>query len=210
VQTDDQALGPASAPPSTPPSTPESTPPSTPESTPPSASPTVPHVPGSAVPAEAVPVQGRRAGVVSRVLADTVDALVVVAALTAGYLGFAAVKFLWKSWAFTWPTPSFLLMLVLGAVTAVAYLTVTWSTTGRSYGKHLIGLRVVGPFGRLGVPGAFVRATFCVAFAIGIFWVAVSRENRSVQDVVLRTSVIYDWLGGHDVPSPAERAARRG
>jgi hypothetical protein len=32
-----------------------------------------------------------------------------------------------------------------------------------------------------------------VTFPIGILWVAMSHENRSVQDVVLRTSVIYDW-----------------
>ena len=29
-------------------------------------------------------------------------------------------------------------------------------------------------------------------FLIGLLWVAVSRENRSLQEVVLRTSVIYD------------------
>jgi hypothetical protein len=30
-------------------------------------------------------------------------------------------------------------------------------------------------------------------FPIGLLWVAVSRENRSAQDLALRTSVIYDW-----------------
>lgn len=30
-------------------------------------------------------------------------------------------------------------------------------------------------------------------FTIGLLWVAVSRENRSAQDLALRTSVIYDW-----------------
>jgi hypothetical protein len=43
--------------------------------------------------------------------------------------------------------------------------------------------------------GGALRAAFCVAFAVGVFWVLVSSSNRSVQDVVLRTSVIYDW--GH-------------
>ncbi len=38
-----------------------------------------------------------------------------------------------------------------------------------------------------------LRAGFCVVFPIGLFWCAVSRENRSVQDVVLRSSVIHDW-----------------
>jgi hypothetical protein len=43
--------------------------------------------------------------------------------------------------------------------------------------------------------GALVRAAFCVVFAVGLFWVLISGANRSVQDVVLRTSVVYDW--GH-------------
>jgi hypothetical protein len=33
----------------------------------------------------------------------------------------------------------------------------------------------------------------CVLFPILLFWVVLSRENRSVQDVLLRTSVVYDW-----------------
>ncbi|MGZ4651200.1 MAG: RDD family protein [Kineosporiaceae bacterium] len=164
--------------------------------------------PGSVVPAPARPVQGRRAGVVTRVLADTVDAAVVAAILVAGYLGVSATLFLWQSWAFSFPTPSFLLMLVLGGIVAVLYLTASWATTGRSYGKHLLGLRVVGPFGRLRVAGAFLRAVLCVLVPIGVLWVAVSRENRSLQDVVLRTSVVYDWLGGDEPPSPAQRSGR--
>jgi uncharacterized RDD family membrane protein YckC len=131
---------------------------------------------------------------------------VVGGVLALGYLGVSAVRFLWRSWAFTFPTPSFLLMLVLGGITAVLYLTATWGTTGRSYGKHLLGLRVVGPFGRLRLGGALVRATLCVLFPIGVGWVIVSRHNRSLQDVVLRTSVVYDWLGGDQVP-PAPRRA---
>lgn len=150
---------------------------------------------GSAVPPQARAVQGRRAGIVTRALADTADAAVVVGVLAAGYAGVVVARFLWRSWAFTMPTPSFLLMLVLGAVTAVVYLTAAWGTTGRSYGKHLMGLRVVGASGRLRYRGAFVRAVCCVALPLGLAWVAVSRHNRSLQDVVLRTSVVYDWLG---------------
>ena len=28
---------------------------------------------------------------------------------------------------------------------------------------------------------------------IGLVWCAISRENRSLQDIVLRTSVVHDW-----------------
>jgi uncharacterized RDD family membrane protein YckC len=79
---------------------------------------------------------------------------------------------------------------------------VGWSTTGRTYGKHLLGLRVVNHDGqRLRIVGAAVRATFCLVFLIGFLWVAVSGQNRSIQDMVLRTSVIYDWTR-RNAPGP--------
>jgi hypothetical protein len=151
--------------------------------------------PGSAVPLAAQPLQGRRAGLVTRILADSLDFAVVAGILGLTYLGVAAALFIWRSRTFSFPTPSFLLVLLLGGIVSVLYLTATWGTTGHSYGKHLLGLRVVGPFGRLRVAGAFVRALLCVIFPAGLAWVLVSRHNRSLQDVVLRTSVVYDWLG---------------
>jgi len=163
--------------------------------------------PGSAVPLAAQPLQGLRAGLVTRILADSVDFAVVAAALGLIYMGVAAARFIWRSWTFSFPTPSFLLVLVLGAVVSVVYLTATWGTTGRSYGKHVLGLRVAGPFGRLRLAGAFMRAVLCVIFPVGLAWVLVSRHNRSLQDVVLRTSVVYDWLGE---PNPAAPAGERG
>ena len=39
-----------------------------------------------------------------------------------------------------------------------------------------------------------MRSAFCVFFPIGLFWCVISPERRSVQDVVLWTSVVYDWM----------------
>jgi uncharacterized RDD family membrane protein YckC len=157
-------------------------------------------------PAEAV--QGRRAGLITRSIADVIDAAVVIGVVAAGYVGVVVVRFMWRSWAFTLPTPSFLVLLVCAGAVAVVYLTAAWATTGRSYGKHVMGLRVLGPFGRrLRLGGAFLRAVFCVLFPIGFAWLAVSRHNRSLQDVVLRTSVVYDWLGEPDPHPPGRTAA---
>jgi uncharacterized RDD family membrane protein YckC len=81
-------------------------------------------------------------------------------------------------------------------VLAVLYLTGSWAMTGRSYGDSLLGLRVLSH--RRRIPGwslSFVRAVFCVLFPIGLFWVALSPARRSIQDVVLRTVVVYDWHG---------------
>ncbi len=76
-----------------------------------------------------------------------------------------------------------------------AYWTVGWATSGRTIGNLVMGLRVVNREGRH--PrwiGAAVRAAFCTVFPFGLLWVIPSGANRSVQDVVLRTSVIYDWV----------------
>ena len=65
---------------------------------------------------------------------------------------------------------------------------------GRSYGAHVMGLRVSGRRGRkLGPLRALARAGFCVFFPIGLFWCVISPRRRSVQDVLLFTKVVYDW-----------------
>jgi uncharacterized RDD family membrane protein YckC len=138
-----------------------------------------------------------RAGVVTRVSANAVDLLVVIAMLAGLYAGWAAVLFLLRGEAFRFPTPSFAAAYLAGSVLLGLYLAAAWTTTGRTYGNHLLGLRVVNRRGeRVRLVGAVVRAAACVVFPIGLFWCAVSRENRSVQDVLLRTSVIYDWEVG--------------
>jgi uncharacterized RDD family membrane protein YckC len=57
-----------------------------------------------------------------------------------------------------------------------------------------MGLRVQRRSGRaLRLPGAALRAAFCVVVPIGILWIPVSRGNKSLQDALLGTRVIYDW-----------------
>jgi uncharacterized RDD family membrane protein YckC len=78
-------------------------------------------------------------------------------------------------------------------VLLAAYWTVMWALSGRSYGDQLLGLRVVGPGRRrLHWSHAVARAVFCTVFPLGLLWVLLSPRNRSVQDVVLRTAVVYD------------------
>lgn len=147
-----------------------------------------------ALPREARPFQGQRAGIVTRTVANVVDFSMVVGVLAGAYAAWCAVRFLVNPTRFTFPAPSFLVLLVCYAVVLFVYLTVAWATTGRTYGDHLLGLRVVNFRGeRMRWPGAVVRAAFCVVLPIGLYWAVLSRTNRSVQDSVLRTSVLYDW-----------------
>jgi uncharacterized RDD family membrane protein YckC len=160
----------------------------------------------SALPREARPYQGRRAGVVSRLVASAIDGLVVAVFLAAGYVAFAVALFLIDPRHFTFPDTSLFLSLAAGFAVLVAYLTVTWSISGRSYGDLVMGLRVVNHRGqKLRVLGAAARALTCAVFPIGLVWCAVNPENRSIQDVLLRTSVIYDWQ-----PSGNPHAEHRG
>ncbi len=148
----------------------------------------------SPVPREARPYQGNRAGVVTRVIASTIDGVVVGAILLAGYATIAGFMFLLDPRNFSFPDTSLILSLAAGFAVLVVYLTVAWAISGRTYGSLVMGLRVVNRRGqKLRLHGALLRALVCAVFPIGLLWCAVSSENRSLQDVLLRTSVIYDW-----------------
>lgn len=148
----------------------------------------------SPVPREARPYQGQPAGVVSRLAAAAVDAGVVGLVLLAMYLALFAARFMLDPRSFRPPNLSLAFNLTVTLVVAILYLTAAWSMTGRSYGKLLMGLRVLGPEGRrLRLAGAFLRAVLCVVLPVGLMWSALSPANRSIQDVLLRTRVVYDW-----------------
>ena len=160
------------------------------------------------VPTEARGLQGRRAGLVSRGLANLIDFLIVLGLLVGGYIGVAFVKLLWQGKDFTAPTPSFERSVLVFSVIQIAYWAVSWGTSGRTYGDQLFGLRVVGRTGRrLHMGWATLRALLCWAFYFGLLWAGISRENRSVQDLILRTSVIHDWSirpGSKEGGSPSD------
>jgi uncharacterized RDD family membrane protein YckC len=140
-------------------------------------------------------MQGRRAGIVSRVLADAIDLLIVVAIAIVAYLGLSAALFIVRPARFAWPHSSTFLSSSVVALVLVLYLAIGWSQTGRTAGKQVMGLRLVN--GRGNPPSlwsALLRAVLCVVFPIGLAWSAFDRRNRSLQDLLMRTSVLYDWL----------------
>jgi uncharacterized RDD family membrane protein YckC len=135
-----------------------------------------------------------QAGVVSRTLAALIDAGVLFVLLGAGYLGLVGVTFAADPLGFRFPTPPRAVTGSVAVVVLVGYLAESWTTSGRSYGARVLGLRVVDRHGhppRLG--RALARAFLCALFPVGLLWVAVSARRRSVQDLLLGTSVVYDW-----------------
>jgi len=157
----------------------------------------------SPVPREARAYQGAPAGIVTRVVANTIDAAVVGVVLGGCYLGFASVVFLLDPRTFTFPSTGFGALLTAALAIATGYLWLAWWLVGRTYGDHVMGIRVTGrrrP--RLGPLRALGRAAFCVVFPIGLFWCLVSPKRRSIQDIAVFSSVVYDWM-----PRPAGQGA---
>jgi uncharacterized RDD family membrane protein YckC len=123
-----------------------------------------------------------------------VDGVVVALVLLLLYGGVAGFLFVLSPRSFTFPDSSLIFSVVFFLGTAVVYLGLSWWLNGRSYGDAVMGLRVTSGRGeRLGLWTSLLRALLCCAFPVGLFWAAVSARNRSVQDVLLRTTVIYDW-----------------
>ena len=158
--------------------------------------------------AEARALQGHRAGFASRVVADLIDLAVAwllgLSALVAG----GVIIYLATGPPFHLPVLPNWLDAGAGGVVAVVYLTFTWAATGRSVGKQIAGLRVVTEAGRrMPVWRSFVRAVLYVLFPLGLLWVLASRRNASVQDLVVRTVVLYDWAY-HPAEEPPRSSAR--
>ena len=143
-------------------------------------------------------LQGKRAGFASRVTADLIDYAVVVGIYLAILLGIALAEYFLGSKGFDVPDPSAATSLAAQWVIGVLYLTASWAGGGRSIGKTVLGLRVVTTDAKPVPPGrAFVRALICATVgAFTLLWVLVSRRRAAAHDIVVRTTVVYDWSHG--------------
>lgn len=150
----------------------------------------------SGVPKEARAMQGQRAGLITRALAVGLDiALVTVMVLVINGI-VAFVRYLIRE-ASGAVLPQLFASVAVGGFLLWLLWTVSWVTTGRSFGQYLLGLRVVNYAGeRVNLATSALRSVFCVGFPIGLLWTLVSHQNRSLQDIVLRTNVINDWVVG--------------
>lgn len=145
------------------------------------------------LPVAARAMQGERAGFFTRVIAAVIDVVatgaIVLGIWVAGWLFLLVFS---PAEGASLPQPGY--FVLSGYAVLWGYWTWFWATSGRSPGQSLMGIRVLDRRGEHPSWGlAAIRSVFCVVFQIGIAWILVSRRNRSVQDVLLRTSVIHDW-----------------
>jgi uncharacterized RDD family membrane protein YckC len=165
----------------------------------------------------AVELQGRRAGFVTRVVADAIDVGIAFAIFVVIYAGISIL------WDFLFSETIEIKVQPPGFnaggmwLTAVIYFALAWSSTGRSIGKQVMGLRVVRRDATSMRPRqAFGRALFCVTFYWLVMWpVLFSRRNAGLHDMVCKTVVVYDWIPTDDTrhlpapPAPPRSRRRR-
>ncbi len=136
----------------------------------------------------------RPAGIVTRSIAAGIDVAIVLVIMAASYVSLAFARLLFSPQDFTWPDAGAVMSTGIFLLVSVLYLTACWAVSGRTVGAVMMGLRVVNRDGELvGWPRALLRAVLCVMFAAGLFWVAVDSRRHSLQDIILRTTVVYDW-----------------
>ncbi len=91
-----------------------------------------------------------------------------------------------------------LLTVVGGFLTFGIYSIVAWLLVGKTVGKALMGLRVLGQDGRrLTFSQALIRALSYyisgLALFIGFLWVLVDDRRQAWHDKLARTLVVYEW-----------------
>ncbi|MBI3690971.1 MAG: RDD family protein, partial [Mycolicibacterium aromaticivorans] len=117
----------------------------------------------------------------------------VIVTMGALYLGLALTMLIVNPAAFRFPAPNLIFSTTVTLAVSVLYLTGGWTLSGRTLGMVVLGVRVVDRRGKpMRIAVAAVRAVACVLFPVGLVWVAVDRQRRSAQDVVLGSRVMYD------------------
>lgn len=146
-------------------------------------------------------LEGRTAGFVTRMLAYLLDLVIITIILGSGswlavqtddlitdltgddtYLGVTAVT----------------VFAILTPFIIVTYYVLFWSLGGKTPGKALLGVRIVGVDG---YPPRVGRSLLrfvgyiisMVVFFLGFLWIVVDRQRRGWHDHIAGTWVVYDW-----------------
>ena len=159
-----------------------------------------------------VVVSGHYAGAASRFVAAVIDAGAVIGIFTVGVGGIDLLTRVLGRMSID-------LSLTAGVIAYVgwtfSYVFFSLLIVGRTFGKAVVGLRVVGEDGSTLTGGrALVRTiAFPVSAAIlgiGLLLILFHRRHRALHDLIAGTAVVYDW-GERDaqVPVPLTRFLER-
>lgn len=143
-------------------------------------------------------LNGRAAGFVTRLLAYAAD-LVILAGIVAlgGWIAVLADNTLEAIGVEARVDLAAIYVLMIPIIMGLYFVT-SWSLTGRTFGKSLMGLKVVGEKGRPPTIGRSVIRVLgyvlsAIAFWAGYWWVLIDDERKAWHDHMARTSVVYDY-----------------
>jgi uncharacterized RDD family membrane protein YckC len=148
---------------------------------------------------------GAYAGIVSRVLAFSIDVFALIVALVIAWVFVRAIISIFSLDQLLPGLfgPSATIARIAGpsaltSLIACIYWMFGWMFLGGTAGKILMGLRVVGPGGsRLGFWRSLRRVIgyFISAFALGLgfLWVIINKRHHSWADKLASSSVVYAW-----------------
>jgi uncharacterized RDD family membrane protein YckC len=160
---------------------------------------------------------GRYAGPVTRLLAVMLDVFVVTTGFTVIVSVGNFLVDLLSGGSFTIPDTGLWYAIGLG-VWAFLYMWLALTVFGKTIGKTVLGLRVVGSDGTVALHSswALVRTlTYPISiglFGLGLFGIVWGRERRAWHDHFAGSAVVYDWGSrAAQMPSPlADWLERRG
>jgi uncharacterized RDD family membrane protein YckC len=147
-------------------------------------------------------LDGAAAGFVTRLLAYLLDALLVTAFVAVGSWLMVQVDALFEEMNVNLRVSAATIFVVLTPFFIGAYYVVFWALSGKTIGKQVLGLKVVGADGR---PPSLGRSMLrLVGYAIstlalwtGYLWIIVDDNRKGWHDHLAGTWVIYDWAKRH-------------
>ncbi|KQW47938.1 hypothetical protein ASC77_16160 [Nocardioides sp. Root1257] len=143
-------------------------------------------------------VSGHYAGPVTRGVSAAADVAIITTSYTLGVAGLAFLSGIFFGSSLTDLSGQGPLALGALALWAFVYSFGSHAVAGRTLGKGIVGIRVVGADGSpLTVRQALVRTLAfpfsALLFGIGFLMILVQREHRALHDLVAGTVSVYDW-----------------
>lgn len=159
-------------------------------------------------------VTGHYAGAITRLAAFAVDGLAVFGIFT---LAVAALTFVARLFGLAFDPSSVpaVVSAFIYAGWAFLYWWIGLSLLGKTFGKGLVGLRVVSHDGRpLTARRALARTLSLplsfLLFGLGFLGIVLGRRRRALHDVIAGTCEVYDWGDRPvDIPAPLTRWIER-
>jgi uncharacterized RDD family membrane protein YckC len=143
-------------------------------------------------------LQGRTAGFITRLLAYVVDLAIVAGILAVGGWLAVLVDTIFERMGLEPGVDVSTIYVFLIPWIIGLYFVMFWALTGRTVGKWIMGLKVIGANGQ---PPTIRRSIIrligyglsAIAFWVGYAWVIIDDERQAWHDHMAKTWVVYDY-----------------